>query len=192
MRDYPTMDLIGVLAPAGMEVDGTAADRDGRPAFAGLVERHAKDALAAAIGLLRDPHEAEEAVQEAFCRAWKALPTLREPGKFRGWFAGILYRVCCDALRRRRRDRRILPDVGRARPAEAPPAAGHGPVVEAALDLPDEYREPLVLYYLQELSVAELAQALGLSEANAKVRLHRARRMLRERLDRPGREGTLP
>jgi RNA polymerase sigma-70 factor (ECF subfamily) len=66
------------------------------------------------------------------------------------------------------------------------PDADAGPVVAEALELPDEYRDPLVLYYVQELTVAELAQALGLTESNAKVRLHRARKLLRERLERKG------
>ncbi len=189
MRDYPTMDLLGVLAPEGVEAEGAWAARAGRgehPAFARLVQRHAADALASALGLLRDRGEAEEAVQEAFCRAWKSLASLRDAAKFKGWFAGILYRVCCDVLRARRRDRKALPEVGRARPVSALPEAGAGPVVDEALRLPDEYREPLVLFYLQELTVAELAETLGLSESNAKVRLHRARKMLRERLERKG------
>jgi len=54
------------------------------------------------------------------------------------------------------------------------------------MELPDEYRGPLVLFYLQQMTVAELAEALGISDENAKVRLHRARKMLRERLDRKG------
>lgn len=189
MRDYPTMDLIGVLTPEGVETDGAFVARAGRgehPAFARLVERHAKDALATAIGLLRDRGEAEEAVQEAFCRAWKSIASLRDPAKFKGWFAGILYRVSCDVLRARRRDRRAFPELGRSRPASTVPDAGGGPVVDEAMELPDEYRDPLVLFYLQDLSIAELAEALGLSESNAKVRLHRARKMLRERLERKG------
>jgi RNA polymerase sigma-70 factor (ECF subfamily) len=187
MRDYPTMDLIGVLTPEGVETDGAIAARAGRgDAFAGLVERHRKDALATAIGLLRDRGEAEEAVQESFVRAWKSIASLREPSKFKSWFAGILYRVCCDVLRARRRDRRALPEVGRGRPTVSVPDADAGPVVAEALELPDEYRDPLVLYYVQELTVAELAQALGLTESNAKVRLHRARKLLRERLERKG------
>lgn len=189
MRDYPTMDVIGVLAPGAAETDGAFAARAGRgehPAFARLVERHGKDALAAAIGLLRDRGEAEEAVQEALCRAWKSVASLRDPAKFKGWFGGILYRVCCDVLRARRRDRKALPEVGRGRPSLALPDPGAGPVVAEAMELPDEYRDPLVLFHVQELTIAELALALGITESNAKVRLHRARKMLRERLERKG------
>jgi RNA polymerase sigma-70 factor (ECF subfamily) len=189
MGDNPLMAFVGVLAPEGVDGDGACAERAGRgegPAFARLVERHGKDALAVAIGLVRDRSEAEEAVQEAFCRAWRSIASLRDPAKFKGWFSGILYRVCCDLLRARQRDRRALPELGRSRPTACLPGDSAGPVLAEALELPDEYRDPLVLFHVQGLTIAELAAALGLSESNAKVRLHRGRKMLRERLERKG------
>ncbi len=152
-------------------------------AYASIVDRHGRDAVAVACGLLRDRAEAEEAVQESFVRAWESLGTLRERAKFKGWFTAILYRVCRDVLRSRGRARKAL--SGAARPAGE--AAGpEAAVVEEALELPEEYRDPLVLFYLQDMTVAELAEALGITEENAKVRLHRARKMLRERLERKG------
>jgi RNA polymerase sigma-70 factor (ECF subfamily) len=148
-------------------------------AFADLVRRHQPDALATALGLLRDRNEAEEAVQEATARAWRGLAGLREPGRFKAWFVSILCRACQDRIRDRVRSRRALS----ALPApEAGREAGDSPVLRAAMALPDEYREPLVLFYVQGLPVADIAEALGISESNAKVRLHRARRLLRERL----------
>ena len=158
-----------------------------QPAFARLIRDHERDAMAAAIGILKDRRQAEEAVQEAFCRAWEALDSIREPARFKGWFTAILTRICRDVQRSGSRDRRVLPLL---RPASAAgEAAPLPPVVEEALELPDEYREPLVLFYLQELSLAELAEALGMTEENAKVRLHRGRKMLRERLERKGYRG---
>jgi RNA polymerase sigma-70 factor (ECF subfamily) len=172
--------------------DGALVERARRgeqPALARLIRRHERNGLATALGLLRDLHQAEEALQEAFCRAWRSLDRLRDPARFKAWFSGILTRVCLDALRARGRERHRPPA---ARPP-APPGRG-GPetsVVEEALELPDDYREPLLLFYVQDLAIAEVAEALGISEANAKVRLHRARKMLRERLERKG-IGTPP
>lgn len=168
------IDLVdALLRPAG----------DGRSrAFEALIARHQRDALALAFGLLRDRAEAEEAVQEAVWRAWRALDSLRDAARFKAWFAGILYRVCRDVIRFKVRDRRALAALP---PKEAPTSDADSPTLRAAMTLPDEYRDPLVLFYVQELSVLEIAETLGISESNAKVRLHRARRMLRERLGGP-------
>lgn len=165
------IDLVdALLRPAGEERSR---------AFESLIARHQREALALAIGLLRDRSEAEEAVQEAVCRAWKALDSLREAARFKAWFAGILYRVCRDVIRLKVRDRRALA----ARPLrDEPTSEAESPALRAAMALPDEYRDPLVLFYVQELTILEIADTLGISEANAKVRLHRARRMLRDRL----------
>ncbi len=187
--DYISMELVEVPLQAARSVDEEAVSRAARgdaQAFARLVEQYGRDALAAAIGILRNRGEAEECVQEAFYRAWRELASLREPGKFRGWFAGILYRVCVDVRRARGRELRAQPQVIRRSSggAGADPAAAR--VVDEAMALPEEYREPLVLFYLQDLPIADLAAAIGISEANAKVRLHRARRMLRERMERRG------
>ena len=147
--------------------------------FEALVRRHQPDALATALGLLGDRHEAEEAVQEATARAWRGLAGLRDPARFKAWFVGILYRACRDRQRFKILDRRAR--AGLPSPREAS-EEGDRPALRAAMSLPDEYREPLVLFYVQDLSVVEIAETLGISEANAKVRLHRARRLLRERL----------
>jgi RNA polymerase sigma-70 factor (ECF subfamily) len=187
--DFRRMRALGARPRESVETDEALVKRAcaGDPmAFASLVDRHGQDGVAAACGLLQDRAEAEEAVQESFVRAWESLGTLRDRSRFKGWFSGILYRVCRDALRARGRTRKALGLSEAGRPAgEARPGA-LDPVVEEALELPEQYREPLVLFYLQELTVAELAEALGITEENARVRLHRARRMLRERLERKG------
>jgi RNA polymerase sigma-70 factor (ECF subfamily) len=168
------IDLVdALLRPAGEERSR---------AFESLIARHQREALALAIGLLRDRGDAEEAVQEAVCRAWKALDSLREPARFKAWFAGILYRICRDVIRLKVRDRRAMSALP---PRNDATADADSPALRAAMELPDEYRDPLVLFYVQELTILEIAETLGITESNAKVRLHRARRMLRERLGAP-------
>ncbi len=154
-------------------------------AFARLLDLHSRDAVATAMGLLGNRDEAEEAVQEAFCRAWRKLSTLQDRAKFRVWVTGILYRICCDVQRARGRTRKAMGALPREGSADRPDE-GAQRVVDEAMELPDEYRGPLVLFYLQQMTVAELAEALGISDENAKVRLHRARKMLRERMGRKG------
>jgi len=180
------MGMLQAQARGFIETDDVLVDQaraGDEPAFARLVDLHSRDAMAAAIGLLGNRDEAEEAVQESFCRAWRKLDTLQDHAKFRVWITGILYRICCDVLRRRVRTKRILGALPQVDAAADPAAAG---VVDEAMELPEEYRAPIVLFYLQEMTVAELAETLGISEENAKVRLHRGRKMLRERLERKG------
>lgn len=169
-----------------IETDDVLVDRargGDELAFARLVDLHSRDAVATAYGLLGNRTEAEEAAQEAFCRAWQRLSTLQDPAKFRVWVAGILYRHCHDVLRAKGRARKAL---GAYAPSLPEPDEKAAAVVDEALQLPDEYRDPLVLFYLQQMTVAELAETLGISVENAKVRLHRGRKMLRERLERKG------
>jgi RNA polymerase sigma-70 factor (ECF subfamily) len=180
------MGMVEARLKGSIEKDEVLVDRARRGdelAFAGLVDRHSRDAVATAIGLLGNRTEAEEAAQEAFCRAWQRLGTLEDPAKFRVWVVGILYRHCHDVLRAKGRARKVL---GAYLPSVPEPDEKAAAVVEEAMQLPEEYRDPLILFYLQQMTVAELAQVLGLSDENVKVRLHRGRRMLRERLERKG------
>ena len=152
-----------------------------RGAFGELFQRNERRALAVAIGLVGNRSDAEEAVQEAFVRALERLGTIREPSRFSAWFTGILYRVCLELRRARRR-----PKPGRMEVSTVLQSDAAARVVEVALGLEEDFRDILVLVYLEGLSLEEAALALGISEANAKVRVHRARRMLRERLGAKG------
>jgi RNA polymerase sigma-70 factor (ECF subfamily) len=152
-----------------------------RAASGELFRRNQRRAMATAIGLLGNRSDAEEAVQEAFVRVLERLGTLRESSRFSAWLTGILYRVCLELRRTRRRAR-----PGRAEVATVLGSEAAARVVEEALALEDDFRDILVLVYLEGLSLEEAALTLGISEANAKVRVHRARRMLRERLGARG------
>jgi RNA polymerase sigma-70 factor (ECF subfamily) len=180
------MGILQALPRGFIETDHVLVDRargGDELAFARLVDRHSRDALATALGLLGDRTEAEEAAQEAFCRAWQKLATLQDPAKFKLWVAGILYRLCRDVIRAKGRARKAL---GALAPAAPQPDEQAALVVDEAMELPDEYRDPIVLFYLHDMSIAELAEMLGITEENAKVRLHRARKMLRDRLEKKG------
>lgn len=148
-----------------------------RGASGELFRRNERRAMATAIGFLGNRGDAEEAVQEAFVRVLERLGTLRENSRFSAWFTGILYRVCLELRRTRRR-----PQPGRLEVSTVLQSEAAARVVEEALGLGDDFRDILVLVYLEGLSLEEAAMTLGISEANAKVRVHRARRMLRERL----------
>jgi len=159
--------------------------------FRELVERHERRVYAVAWSRLGDATLAEEATQEAFIRGYRYLRLLGEGEKFAAWIVAIARNVAINLGTRHRRELNK-----RARWALDQPAASEPPPtgnsydqylprnLQAALaGLPDAQRECLVLFYFEGKSGAEAAAALGVSEAAFRVRLHRARSVLRERLE---------
>ena len=150
--------------------------------LAGDIEQYARFAAR----MLGSVDEAEDAVQDAFIRAFEQLRQCRDPDNFAGWFFLILRNRC---LAERRR-------VARAGPgpeAVVVPAAeqADGPLVQeerrralqqALLELTPEQREVFVLKHVEDLSYEEIAGRLGASIPSLKMRMHRAYDRLRERL----------
>ena len=147
---------------------------------------------------MKDPHEAEEVLQETFISAFKALPRFEGRSQLSTWLYRIGYNAALMRLRKRRLpteslDEPVTTEEGDMLPRELVDW-GSIPdelllnqelrtVLDAALEtLPESLRTVFVLRDIEGLSTAEAAEALGLTETNAKVRLHRARLALRERL----------
>jgi RNA polymerase sigma-70 factor (ECF subfamily) len=160
-----------------------AAQSGETDAFAELVRAEQSSLLMAARGILGDYHEAEDAALDALVAAWRDLPKLRDPRRFRAWLSRILTRI---ALRRRRRlprggsfvdpDRLPAPDPPREDPRLSP-------LLAELTRLPAKYRVLLTLRYLRDHTPGELSEITGLSPARVKSRLHRARELLRWRFD---------
>ena len=127
--------------------------------------------------------EAQDFLQEVWLRVIRGIPRLRDGSRLRGWLFGIARRVLMDRLRRQYAARAASDiDIGEFAAAE-PESIDHEAdlaSLEAALDtLPTVEREVLTLFYLRDLSLAELAEALNVPIGTVKSRLFRARRMLR-------------
>ena len=152
-----------------------------------LVERHERRVFALAWSRLGDAALAEEVAQEAFIRAYRRLWLLGDGAKFSAWIAAITRRVAinCGLRNRRELNKRARWAVEQpATPAEEPAELCPPETLREALaGLPAAHRECLVLFYLEGKSGAEAAAALGISESALRVRLHRARAALRERLE---------
>ncbi len=133
-------------------------------------------------GLLREPQDQMDAVQEAIARAWERRDSLRKPQFFETWLTRILINACCDQLRRRKH---VVPME--ELPEQIAPE-GANPELRDALDaLERELRLPVVLCYMEGYRIREVAQILELSEGTVKSRLARAKKELRRLLD--GEEG---
>jgi len=157
-----------------------------------LVERHERRVYAVAWSRLGDAALAEEATQEAFIRAYRRLWLLGDGAKFSGWVNTIARRIAINFGLRHRRELNKRKRWALENPAistEQNFANGtdslHTPETlrQTLAELPAAHRECLVLFYLEGKSGAEAAAALGISEAALRVRLHRARATMRERLE---------
>lgn len=175
-----------------------AAKAGKQDAFTQIVERHSATVYNLALRLMKDPHEAEEVLQETFISAFKALPKFEGRSQLGTWLYRIGYNAALMRLRKRQAPTESLDEPVTTESGEQLPRElvdwGSIPddlllnaelrrVLDAALDtLPETLRSIFVLRDIEGLSTAEAAEALGLTETNAKVRLHRARLALRERL----------
>jgi len=157
-----------------------------------LVERHERRVFAVAWSRLGDAALAEEATQEAFIRGYQRLWLLGDGTKFSSWIASVTRNVAINlGLRHRRelnkRERWALEHPGasgdNSPDAETDPLHSPEALRQTLAELPTAHRECLVLFYLEGKSGAEAAAALGISEAALRVRLHRARLAIRERLE---------
>jgi RNA polymerase sigma factor (sigma-70 family) len=158
-----------------------ASRRGERDAFGHLVERYQSLVSAVAMAATGDRALSEDVAQETFITAWRQLDKLNQTSKLRPWLCVIARNLGYRA----RRDRPVVADD-----AAAEPDGGASPfdaVVEAEAQrivrdtlsrVPKRYREVLVLYYQNDRSVKEVAEALGISENAALQRLSRGRRYL--------------
>jgi len=152
-------------------------------AFAELIQRYERTALAVAYAQLHDAHRAGDAVQEAFLRAWQELPRLQEAVKFGGWLLQIVRHAAIDARRRIRPSVPEFPDLAakNADPARELEDAEQSAKVKEALAVLDETtRTAVVMRYYEGLSAKEIGAALEMTPAAVDMRLSRARSQLRD------------
>ena len=160
-----------------------AGDRD---RYAQLVERYRDRYARYAARMLGSVDAAEDAVQDAFVRAYDQLSQCKEPDKFVGWFFLIL-RNRCFAERRRNRSSASLEAAAEVAAVDrtdggAETAERRGALQLALLALTPDQREVFVLKHVEGLSYGEIAERLSTSIASLKMRMHRAYDRLREEL----------
>jgi RNA polymerase sigma-70 factor, ECF subfamily len=158
------------------------AQRGDHDAFAVLANGFIARLDAAARLIVRDPDLARDAVQDGFFRAWRNLPTLRDPDRFEGWLRSLVARSCLDLLRRRRR-RPIeveLSDTDGEVLADPTSVIADRDLLDLILRrLPPEQRAVVVLHYYFDLALPDVADTLGIPLGTAKSRLHRSLALMR-------------
>lgn len=164
------------------------------PLFEILMRRHNDRLFRATLAVVRDADEAEDVMQEAYFRAWSHLDQYRGEGRFAAWLTRIAVNEALARVRNRTPTLRCdIEDAGGTLMPEHMPAPDPEQklvseelrsLIERAVDrLPEGQRLVFMLRDVQGLSVTETAESLELTPANVKVRLHRARSSLRQRLE---------
>jgi RNA polymerase sigma-70 factor (ECF subfamily) len=161
--------------------------RGDHEAFAELVEKYKDPVFNVAYRMLGNPTEAEDVAQEAFVRAFTQLHTYKDTHRFSTWLLSIASHLAIDQIRRRRFIALPLDnvpflewiaDVG-AGPEQSAIQGEVADEMQKVLDaLPAKYRAVLVLRYWYDFSYEEIANALSLTPALVKARLHRARELV--------------
>ena len=166
-----------------------AAQAGNRAAFGHLYERHA--AMVHGILLSRVPNAAvEDLVQDVFVRAMPRIHSLREADHFGGWIAAIARNRAVDFFRESHSRTDQLGDEPQNEPATrsggtADRAEAHA-ILEAIRSLPDSYREPLILRFVEGMTGPEIAARTGLTHGSVRVNLHRGMQQLRQALNLGG------
>lgn len=152
-------------------------------AFASLYDRHTAALFRFAARLCGRPcPEAADIVQESWVRAVERLDEFRWRSSLRTWLCGIVLNGWREASRRELR-RRDLALVDLPRPREPEPALSDR-LTSAISELPPGYREVLILHDVEGFTHAEIARDFGISEGTSKSQLHRARRALKDLLEK--------
>lgn len=160
-----------------------------------LMRRHNQTLYRAVRSYLKDGDDVQDAMQEAYVKAFSKLDQYKGDAAFSTWLVRIGINEALQALRKQRalhvyadpevRAERLtqLPDTGQMNPEQRTIREEHRRLLEQAVDrLPEDYRAVYMLREVEEMSVGEVSQSLDISEANVKVRLHRAKNMVKDAL----------
>lgn len=161
-------------------------------AFRSLVERYQGFVFSIALKILKNREEAEEAAQDTFVKAYRALASFGQRSKFSTWLYQIAYRAALDKYRARPKASQSLHDEqshlqiadGEASPFQKVKNKNTASLIRQALgEMKPEDATLLTLYYLNEQSVKEISEVTGLTVSNVKVKLFRLRNTLKTILE---------
>lgn len=140
---------------------------------------------AAAYRLLGDPVEVDDAIQEALLTAWNKFSYFRHAAKISTWVYRITVNVCCDRLRKRKRECAKMKLYSQSTAAASDSGAGnpqYDTVAFAVEELPEPYRSSILMVFFSNIDSADAASELGCSVNTLYQRIHKAKQLLKEKL----------
>jgi RNA polymerase sigma-70 factor (ECF subfamily) len=161
------------------------ARRGDQDAFASLAAAHVDACYRLAYRILRDPHRAQDATQQALLGAWRDLPTLRDSERFEAWLRRLVVNACFTEARTERRwvaRVRVLSTSTPIEPDVARSVAARDELEDAFRKLTPDQRAVVVLHHHLGYPLTEIAATLGIPAGTARSRLHHAVRQLRAAL----------
>jgi RNA polymerase sigma factor (sigma-70 family) len=164
-----------------------------KPAYAQLIKRHQRFVFTLALRFSKSREDAEEIAQDCFIKAYRALHTFKQTSKFSTWLYSIVYTTSMTFLRKKRLDTQSIDDESSIIQLESRISDLSSNEVEhkskmvfvnLAISrlLPDD-AAIITLFYQGEQSLEEIGQALGMEANTVKVKLHRARHRLKEKIE---------
>jgi RNA polymerase sigma-70 factor, ECF subfamily len=183
------------LEPREDALIAAAAGRDEK-AIRTIVRRYNQRLYRLARSILKDDNDAEDAVQQAYVKAFAGIADFRKESRLGTWLSRIVINVALDSLRRRRPTTELTDAQTDTESTTQSGAVSLDPerslaqreiqlLVEQAIDaLPEGFRTVLVARVVEGMSIEETADLLGLRPETVKTRLHRARTMVKEALER--------
>jgi RNA polymerase sigma-70 factor (ECF subfamily) len=165
-----------------------------REAFSALAASVVDHLYATAVLILRDHSMADDATQETIVRAWRDLPSLRDPDRFDAWLRRLLVNACHDEgrLRRQRRPEIALLPIHEPAVGDTSDALANRDALERGFRrLTPDHRAAVVLHHYVGLSLPEVADAIGVPLGTAKSRVHHATQALRAALEADARSSDM-
>ena len=141
-----------------------------------ILDTHGNALYRLCLVMLRNPSDAEDAVQETILKYLQKAPAFRDTEHEKAWLIRVAANHCRDLLRHRARH----PQTALEEVREAAPAALDSGILEALMALPEKYRIVLTLYYVEECPIAQIAKVIGRTPSAVKMRLQKGRKLLEE------------
>lgn len=162
-----------------------------------LMDRYKNYVMSICVSVLKDRHEAEEATQDSFVKAYKAIKSFDHKSKFSTWIYKIAYRTSLDYLRKRKKTSNLEDSsyyIADSQSVEKQIDADERKalLVKIIMSLPEEEAALIRMFYMEELQIKDLIKITGLSESNVKTKLFRIRKKLRKMLSTKAKEMFLP